>query len=349
MDIVIIGIDLGKNSCSLAGMNASGRVVLRRRMRRSSLENFVRGLGRCIIAMEACCGAHHLGRVFATQGREVRLMSPEYVRPYVKSQKNDDLDAEAIAEAAMRPTMRFVEVKSQAQSDIQALHRARERLVSERTALINHLRALLLERGIVAPQGRRKLGEELTVFADEEEIAGLSPRIRLLIEDLRAEWRVLDERIAVFDGEFVRMARDDEAVRRLTKIPGIGTINATALAAAVGNASAFRRGRDMAAWLGLTPRQMTTGGKPRLLGISKRGNRYLRKNLIHGARAALPYLVERETPLGRWARGLLERAHKNVVVVALANKLARIAWAVLAHGSAYDAKCEATALRKQVA
>jgi transposase len=343
MDIVIIGIDLGKNSCSLAAMDASG-LVLRRRMRRSSLENFARGLERCIIAMEACCGAHHLGRVFATQGHEVRLMSPEYVRPYVKSQKNDDLDAEAIAEAAMRPTMRFVEVKSQAQSDIQALHRARERLVSERTALINHLRALLLERGIVAPQGRHKLEEELTVFADEEEIAGLSPRIRLLIEDLRAEWRVLDERIAAFDGEFVRMARDDETVRRLTKIPGIGTINATALAAAVGNASAFRRGRDMAAWLGLTPRQMTTGGKPRLLGISKRGNRYLRKNLIHGARAALPYLVERETPLGRWARGLLERAHTNIVVVALANKLARIAWAVLAHGCAYDPKCEVAAV-----
>ena len=169
-------------------------------------------------------------------------MSPEYVRPHVKSQKNDDLDAEAIAEAATRPTMRFVEVKSQTQSGIQALHRARERLVSERTALINHLRALLLERGIVAPQGRRKLEEELSVFADEDGIEALSPRIRLLIEDLRAEWRTLDERIAAFDGEFVRMARDDEAVRRLTKIPGIGTINATALAAAVGNARAFRRG-----------------------------------------------------------------------------------------------------------
>ena len=155
-------------------------------------------------------------------------MSPEYVRPYVKAQKNDDLDPEAIAEAASRPTMRFVEVKSQTQSDIQALHRARERLVSERTALINHLRTLLLERGIVAPQGRRKLEEQLSTFADEDGIEALSPRIRVLIEDLRAEWRVLDERIAVFDGEFVRMARDDEAVRRLTKIPGIGTINATA-------------------------------------------------------------------------------------------------------------------------
>ena len=336
MDIVIVGIDLGKNSCSLAGLDAAGRVVLRRRMRRTSLESFVTSLGRCIVAMEACCGAHHLGRMFAARGHEVRLMSPEYVRPYVKAQKNDDLDAEAIAEAATRPTMRFVEVKSQAQSDLQALHRARERLVSERTALINHLRALLLERGIAAPQGRRKLEEQLSTFADEDKIEALSPRIRALIEDLRAEWRALDERIAAFDKEFVQMARKDETARRLATVPGIGSINATALVAAVGDAGIFRRGRDMAAWLGLTPRQITTGGKPRLLGISKRGNRYLRKNLIHGARAVLPYLIERKTPLGQWARGLLARVHKNVAVVALANKLARIAWAVLARGCTYD-------------
>jgi transposase len=343
MDIAIVGIDLGKNSCSVAGLDQDGRVVLRRRMRRDSLESFVCRLGRCIVAMEACCGAHHLGRIFAARGHEVRLMSPEYVRPYVKSQKNDDLDAEAIAEAATRPTMRFVPVKSQDQSDIQALHRARERLVSERTALINHLRALLLERGIVVPQGRRKLEAALETFGDEDDVWALSPRIRTLIEDLRAEWSSLDRRIAAFDAEFIRMARADEATRRLTGIPGIGTINATALVAAVGDAKAFERGRDMAAWLGLVPRQMTTGGKPRLLGISKRGNRYLRKNLIHGARAALPYLAERDTPLGRWARGLLERAHKNVVVVALANKLARIAWAVLARGRDYDPKFEAAA------
>ena len=343
MDIVILGIDLGKNSCSLVGMDAAGRVVLRRRVLRGALESFVGELGPCIVAMEACCGAHHLGRMFAARGHEVRLMSPEYVRPYVKAQKNDDLDAEAIAEAATRPTMRFVPVKSQDQSDLQALHRARERLVSERTALINHLRALLLERGIVVPQGRRKLEAALETLAEEDGFAALSPRIRTLIEDLRAEWRSLDQRIAGFAAEFVQLARDDVAMRRLTKIPGIGTINATALVAAVGEAQAFKRGRDMAAWLGLVPRQMTTGGKPRLLGISKRGNRYLRKNLIHGARAALPYLVERDTPLGRWARGLLDRAHKNVVVVALAAKLARIAWAVLAHGCDYDAQFEAAA------
>jgi len=335
MEIAVLGIDLGKNACSVVGLDELGRVVLRRRVRREALERFVGELPRCIVAMEACCGAHHLGRAFGAQGHQVRLMSPEYVRPYVKAQKNDDRDAEAIAEAATRPTMRFVPVKSVAQSDVQALHRARERLVAERTALINHLRALLLERGITVPQGRRKLALELCVFADEDD-SRLSARIRLLIEDLRREWRTLDERIAAFDAEFAALAREDEAARRLMTIPGIGTINATALAAAVGDARAFGRGRDMAAWLGLTPRQRTTGGKPRLLGISKRGNRYLRKNLIHGARAVLPRLADQQTPLGRWARALLGRAPKNVVIVALANKLARIVWAVLAHGRAYE-------------
>lgn len=335
MSIVVVGIDLGKNSCSLACLDEAGQIVLRRRLKRQGLEGFVSDLAPCIVAMEACCGAHHLGRLFSKQGHEVRLMSPEYVRPYVKSQKNDDRDAEAIAEAATRPTMRFVPVKSELQSDIQALHRARERLVVTRTALINHLRALLLERGLIAPQGRRKLEAALCMFNDEDD-RSFSPRIRRLIDDLREEWQALDKRIAAFDQEFIALARTDEQARRLTTIPGIGTINATALIAAIGRAETFARGRDMAAWLGLTPRQMTTGGKPRLLGISKRGNRYLRKNLIHGARAVLPHLVKQATPLGRWACELSMRAHKNVVVVALANKLARIVWAVLTSGRAYD-------------
>jgi len=262
-------------------------------------------------------------------------MSPEYVLPYVKAQKNDDHDAEAIAEAAMRPTMRFVPVKSQAQSDLQALHRARERLVAERTALINHLRALLLERGIIVAQGRRKLEKDVRELLAGEAV-GLSKRIRVLVEELLAEWTQLDERIGAFDSEFVALARSDETTRRLATVPGIGPINATALVAAVGDASVFAKGRDMAAWLGLVPRQATTGGRPRLLGISKRGNRYLRKNLVHGARAALPWLATRDTPLGRWLRALLARQHKNVVVVALANKLARICWAVLAGGRAFS-------------
>ena len=335
MAIVVLGIDLGKNVCSLVGLDADGAVILRRRIRRVSVVDFVQSLPRCVVAMEACCGAHHLGRVFETAGFEVRLMSPEYVRPYVKAQKNDDRDAEAIAEAATRPTMRFVPVKSQEQSDIQALHRARSRLIAERTALINHLRALLLERGIVAPKGRRKLEDQLEVFADEEG-GGLSPRIRLLVEDLRAEWRQLNVRIAALDMEFARMAKEDEAARRLATIPGVGMINATALVAAIGDARSFGRGRDLAAWLGLTPRQVTTGGKPRLLGISKRGNRYLRANLIHGARAVLPGILAQDTPLGRWGRGLSGRAHRNIVVVALAAKLARIVWAVLRRGRPFD-------------
>src|SRR5689334_20634586 len=335
MDIVVLGIDLGKNVCGVVGLGAAGQVLLRRRMKRESVVAFTQRWPSSLVAMEACCGAHHLGRQLAAQGHAVRLMSPEYVRPYVKAQKNDDRDAEAIAEAATRPTMRFVEVKSEAQLDLQSLHRARERLVSERTALINHLRALLLERGIVVPKGPRKLQRALVSILAEDG-PGLSSRIRQLARDLREEWQALDERIEAFDA-VVRHARTDEAARRLATVPGIGSINATALVAAVGNARAFARGRDMAAWLGLVPRQMTTGGRPKLGGITKRGNRYLRKNLIHGARAVLPRLAARDTPLGKWVQGLLARAHKNTVVVALANKLARIAWAVLAHGRSFEA------------
>ena len=331
---------MGKNSCSLVGLDGSDAVVLRRRMRREAVECFVAGLRSCAVAMEACCGAHHLGRRFEAAGHKVRLMSPEYVRPYVKAQKNDDRDAEAIAEAATRPTMRFVPVKSEPQSDVQALHRARSRLIAERTALINHLGALLLERGVVVPKGRKALEDELAVFADEEHGA-LSGRMRLVVEDLRAEWRELDKRIAAFDAEFAHMAKSDGAARRLATIPGIGVINATALVAAIGDARSFGRGRDLSAWLGLTPRQATTGGKPQLLGISKRGNRYLRANLIHGARAVLPRLLTQETPLGRWARALSERAHKNVIVVALAAKLARIVWAVLRRGRSFEASAAA--------
>jgi transposase len=209
--------------------------------------------------------------------------------------------------------------------------------VGERTALINQLRAVLLERGIVVPQGRRKLERYVDALLAEEEIR-LSPRTGLLVEDLRAEWRELDRRILAFDDEFVAQARTDETARRLTSIPGIGPLNATALTAAIGNARTFRRGRDLAAWLGLVPKQVTTGGKPKLLGISKRGNGYLRKMLIHGARAALPTLSKGETPLGAWLRGLLARAHVNTVVVALAAKLARTAWAVIRRGATFDMK-----------
>jgi transposase len=320
MQIAVLGIDLGKNSCSVAGLDGAGKVVLRRRLQRESVIKLASGLAPCVMALEACCGAHHLGRILRDQGHDVRLMSAEYVRPYVKSQKNDDWDAEAIAEAATRPTMRFVELKSSEQLDVQSLHRVRDRLVGERTALLNQIRAVLLERGITIVQGRRKLELQLAVVLESKE-RQLSPRVRALLEDMRAKWRELDRRIEAFDNEFAALAKTDAVARRMVSIPGIGVLNATALVAAIGNGATFARGRDLAAWLGLVPRQVTTGGKPRLLGISKRGNKYL----------ASP------TPIGRWLQSLMARAHKNRVVVALANKLARIVWAVLRHRGNYNA------------
>jgi transposase len=344
MQISVLGIDLGKNSCSVVALDGAGAVVKRRRMRPESIPAFASKLPTCIVAMEACCGAHHLGRLLTAQGHTVRLMSPEYVRPYVKAQKNDDRDAEAIAEAATRPTMRFVELKSAEQLDMQTLHRARDRLIGKRTALINQLRGFLLERGITVPQGRRKLEQHLTTMPNADTDTSLSARMRQLIEDMRAEWFDLDQRIVAFDNEFAAQARRDADARRLATIPGIGVLNATALAAAIGKAETFARGRDLAAWLGLVPRQITTGGKPRLVGITKRGNKYLRKLLIHGARAAMPVLAASATPLGSWLQGVMKRAHKNTAVVALANKLARIVWVLLRRGEVFDAGATAGAV-----
>ena len=238
MSVVILGIDLGKNVCSVVGVDAAGAVIVRRSMRRQTLIDYVAKLPACVVAMEACCGAHYLGRLFAAQGHEIRLMSPEYVRPYVKAQKNDDRDAEGIAEAASRPTMRFVELKSEEQLDIQTLHRVRSRLVNERKNLINQMRAILLERGTTFPVGRRKFEQGIDAMLAGEDTT-LSPRLRQLMEQLRAEWRELDARIEALNGEFVELARNDAAARRLTSIPGVGVLNATALIAAVGNASSF--------------------------------------------------------------------------------------------------------------
>jgi transposase len=336
MTIVTLGLDLGKNWIHMVGLDGDGRIVLRRRVRRDRLLAQTANMAGCLIGMEACCGAHHLGRALEAQGHRACLMPPQYVRPFVKSNKNDYRDAEANAEAVQRPTMRFVPLKREAQLDVQTIHRVRQRLVGRRTALVNQLRAILLERGITVPQRRRVLETRLpAILADEQ--AGLSPRIRHLIEDMRAEWRELDTRIIAFDAELTAMARQDDACRRLCEIPGIGALNATALVAAVGNGAVFDRGRDMAAWLGLVPREYSTGGKQHLLGISKRGNKYLRTLLIHGARAALPHLAARDDVLGSWLRTLLARVHRNVAVVALANKLARIAWAVLIGNRRYEA------------
>lgn len=340
MEIAILGIDLGKNSCSVVGLDSTGKVAMRRRMRRETIIPFCSKLPICVVAMEACCGAHHMGRALAAQGHTVRLMSPEYVRPYVKAQKNDDRDAEAIEEAATRPTMRFVPLKSEEQLDIQTLHRVRDQLVGERTSLMNQIRSLLLERGHIIPQGRAKLMANLAELLDNQS-SGLSPRVHALVLDMRERLMALDERIKKFDAEFHEQASCDALAQRLLTIPGIGPLNATALIAAVGDARTFARGRDLAAWLGLVPRQATTGGKPKLLGITKRGSKYLRKMLIQGARAAMPVLSKTDTAIGMWLRGLLGRSHNNVVVVALAAKMARTVWALLRHETVYESKAVA--------
>lgn len=259
--IVILGIDLGKKSCSIVGGDAVGAVVTRRSMRRQTLIDYVLKLPACVIAMEACCGAHHLGRLFSAKGHEIRLMPPEYVRPYVKAQKNDDRDAEGIAEAASRPTTRFIELKTEEQLDIQTLHRVRSRLVAERTNLINQLRAILLERGVIFPIGRRKFELGLDgMLADDDET--LSPRVRKLASEMRAEWQELDAKIEAPNEEFVDLARHNAAARRLMSILGFGVLNATALVAAVGNASGFAKARDLAPGLGWFPGSTQPAASP---------------------------------------------------------------------------------------
>jgi transposase len=286
MDIAVLGIDLGKTVCSLAGLDAKGEVVFRKRLQRFRLLDFLSDLPPCIVAMEACGGAHHLGRFCLSRGHEPRLMSPLYVRPYVKVHKTDDRDAEGIAEAATRPTMTFVTVKSEDQLDLQAIHRVRERLVQERTRLVNQARGFLMERGVRPGQGRHAFQRALRDLIGED--AGkLSPRIFGILRDMARELDGLNDRIAALDKEIASIAREDADMRRLMTIPGIGPAIATALIAAVGRGEGFRKARDLSAWLGLVPRQVTTGGKAKLIGISKRGNSYLRKLFIHGARACV--------------------------------------------------------------
>lgn len=334
MEIAVLGIDLGKTVCSVAGVDGTGAVVMRKRVQRFRLLDFLAQLPPCVVAMEACGGAHHVGRFCLQFGHEPRLMSPLYVRPYVKVHKNDDRDAEGIAEAATRPTMSFVQIKSEEQLDLQALHRARERLVQDRTRLINQARGFLMERGIRPAQGRHVFQKFLTKLAEDHK-DDLTPRMMALLADMAAELGIINEKVAALDSEIKSVAGADQDMRRLMEIPGVGPTIATALVAAVGNGKTFGKGRDLAAWLGLVPRQVTTGGKAKLISISKHGNTYLRKLFIHGARTVLHLVKDRSTPLASWVDGLKVRMHVNVAAVAMANKLARIAWAVLTTGERY--------------
>ena len=334
MHIASIGIDLGKTTFHLVALDERGKIVVRKTFSRKQLFAYTAKLKTALIGLEACAGAHFVGASLRAQGHDVRLIPAQFVKPFLKSNKNDYLDAEAIAEAVARQNMRFVPIKTDDQLDLQAFHRVRDRLVGRRTALINQIRGFLLERGIAIAQGPATLRKQIPCLLEDAK-QNLTPRLRRLLEHLWQEWKQLEQEIEEVSAEIQLVADQDAACQRLRQIPGVGPLVATATVASIGNGAAFGKGRDFAAWLGLTPRQHSTGGKPRLLGISKRGNAYLRRMFVHGARALLLRVKYDTGRLGQWARQLELRAPRNKVIVAVANKLARIAWAVLSSGNEF--------------
>jgi transposase len=334
MQVHSVGIDLGKTTFHLVALGAAGKVLVRKKFTRKQLLAYTVNIPASLIGLEACSGAHFLGRALRQQGHDVRLIPAQFVKPFVKSNKNDFIDAEAIAEAVERKNMRFVPIKTDDQLDLQGIHRVRDRLICRRTAVINQIRGFLQERGMVFAQKPAKLRAAMADILENAE-ADLTLQMRNLIDMLWDEWKLVEVQIKKLDLELERISVADAGCTRIRQIPGIGPVVATAIVAAIGNGAAFRKGRDFAAWLGIVPRQYSTGGKAKLLGISKRGNVYLRKILIHGARAAVLRINRDRAPIGPWLNALDARAPKNVVVVAMANKLARIAWAVLSSGEEY--------------
>lgn len=331
-----IGLDIGKDVFHLVGFDAKGKIILRKKIKRLALAETFREIPPCIVGMEACLSAHFVSRTLRALGHEPRIIPAIHVKPFVKGQKNDYNDAEAIAEAALRPNLRLVREKSQKQLDLQACHRVRSRLVSRRTATINQIRSFLIELGIAVRPGanalRNSLFEILKNRKDE-----ISPRMSDLIVGLYEDWLWLDERIDTVTREIEVISQKQDDCRRLMSIPGIGPMISTAMVAAIGEGEIFERGRDFGAWLGLVPRQYSTGGRSILGGISKRGSRYLRSLFIQAARVLLmrPQNWERFS-FGGWLQQAAERLHRNKLATALANKLARIAWSVLHHGKPFD-------------
>jgi transposase len=327
-EIATIGLDLAKSWFQVHGADAQGRPVLRKKLARGKVLAFFAGLPPCLVGMEACGSAHHWARELIKLGHEVRLMPPQYVKPYVKTNKHDAADAEAICEAVTRPTMRFVPVKTIEQQGICQLHRIRELLVKQKTMHVNALRGHLAELGIVRGQGQGKVSELLRLIeaaADDAIPARMRGQLRHLVELLRD----LHHRLAEIDRELGELAREHPMARRLATIPGVGPVTATALVVAIGDIGRFRSGRHLAAYLGLVPKQHASGGKERLGAISKRGDGYLRTLLTHGARAVVSIMKARPEPASDWIGRLLQRRPTNVAVVAQANKTARIAWALL--------------------
>jgi len=335
--VVVIGIDIGKDLFHLVGFSAEGERVLRQKIKRLALKATFESLPRCVVGMEACLSAHFVSRTLRGLGFEPRIIPAIYVKPFCKGQKNDYNDAEAIAEAALRPNLNSVSEKSQDQLDLQALHRVRSRLVSRRTATINQIRAFLIEQGITIRKGLRAVRNSLLTLLDERRDE-ISPRMRHVILDLHDDWMRLDARIDSVSSEIAEIGESEAHCRDLRTIPGVGPIISTALVAAVGRGEAFDRGRDMAAWVGLVPRQYSTGGRTTLGRISKRGSRYLRTLLVQAAKVILmrPHNWPRLS-FGAWLAEADQRTHRNKLAVALANKLTRIAWAVLRYGRRFDA------------
>ena len=336
MKITTVGIDLAKSVFQIHGVDARGKTVLRKQLKRNEVLKFFVNVPPCLIGMEACGGAHYWARKLIELGHEVRLMAPSFVKPYVKTNKNDRNDAEAICEAVARPNMRFVPVKSAEQQAVLALHRARSGWVKARTAQGNQIRGLLSEFGIVVPQGMARLRAQIPDILEHADNA-LPGLMRTLLGRLLAQLRELDQQVQELEREIVAWHRHNQDSRRLERIGGIGPLTASALVASIGDPKNFRNGRQVAAWIGLVPRQDSTGGKTRLLGISKHGDAYLRTLLIHGARSVLRHLAHRTDQTDVWLARLIARRNRNVAAVALANKNARIAWALLAHQRDFEA------------
>jgi transposase len=338
-EVSTIGVDLAKNVFQVHGADASGAVLFRKKLRRHQVLTFFAGQKPCTVAMEACGSAHHWAREIGRLGHTIRLIPPAYVKPFVKRQKNDAADAEAICEAAQRPTMRFVAPKSEQTQAATLVFRARDLLVKQRTQTINALRGHLAEFGIVAARGPARVPQLMQAVEDPDEpIPELArPILQMLVETLHR----LDEQIALLDHEVAQRAKENETARRLMTIPGIGPVTAVALAALAPPAETFKRGRDFAAWIGLTPLQHSTGGKQKRGATSKMGERTLRRLLIIGASAVVRWVARHGAPAGSWMARMIARKPPMLVRVALANKMARIVWAVMARGEVYRAPAAA--------